>query len=171
MKVIEMIVEGFVHKFGDNIDTDVIMPGRYCHFTKSEDLRNYCFFDYRKDFVKKVKQNDVIVAGDNFGCGSSREVAPRGIQAGGIACVIAKSFARLFYRNAINIGLPLIENRYVYDLAQENTHITIDFSNENIVVDGEKVVTFRTKGENQIVNDILEKKGLIQYIRDKKFLI
>ena len=104
-----MIVQGFVHKYGDNIDTDVILPARHIILSDYNELAAHCMEDIDKDFAKKVQPSDIIVAGENFGCGSSREHAPIAIKFSGISCVIAKSFARIFYRNAINIGLPILE--------------------------------------------------------------
>jgi len=104
-----MNAHGFVHKYGDNVDTDVIIPARYLNTASHAELATHCMEDIDKDFVKNVKQGDIIVANKNFGCGSSREHAPIAIQASGISCVIASTFARIFYRNAINIGLAILE--------------------------------------------------------------
>ena len=104
-----MNAHGFVHKYGDNVDTDVIIPARYLNTASHAELAMHCMEDIDKDFVKNVKQGDIIVANKNFGCGSSREHAPIAIQASGISCVIASTFARIFYRNAINIGLAILE--------------------------------------------------------------
>lgn len=104
-----MKVQGNVLKYGDNVDTDVIIPARYLNTTDKKELASHCMEDIDKDFVNKVKSGDIMVAGENFGCGSSREHAPIAIKESGISLVIAKSFARIFYRNAINIGLPIIE--------------------------------------------------------------
>ena len=100
---------GHVFKYGDNVDTDVIIPARYLNATKGEELAVHCMEDIDKDFVNKVQKGDIIVANKNFGCGSSREHAPLAIKCAGVSCVIAETFARIFYRNAINIGLPIIE--------------------------------------------------------------
>ena len=100
--------KGTVFKYGDNVDTDVIIPARYLNSTTGEELAKHCMEDIDKDFTKNVKKGDIIVAEKNFGCGSSREHAPISIKAAGVSCVIAKSFARIFYRNSINIGLPII---------------------------------------------------------------
>jgi len=106
-----MICKGRAHKFGDNINTDEIIPARYLNTTDKAELAKHCMEDADKDFAKKVRFGDVIVAGKNFGCGSSREHAPVAIKAAGISCVIAESFARIFFRNSINIGLPIIESK------------------------------------------------------------
>ena len=104
-----MIAKGLVHKYGDNIDTDVIIPARYLNTPDMKELAKHCMEDIDTEFAGKVKQGDIMVGGENFGCGSSREHAPASIKAAGIDCVIAKTFARIFYRNAINIGLPIME--------------------------------------------------------------
>ena len=104
-----MKAHGIVHKYGDNVDTDVIIPARYLNTSDHKELASHCMEDIDKDFVKKVKEGDIMVANMNFGCGSSREHAPIAIKASGIGCVIASTFARIFYRNAINIGLPILE--------------------------------------------------------------
>ena len=104
-----MKTKGKVWKFGDDIDTDVIYPARFMNTADIQQIGSYCLHDYAPDFVKKISQGDIIVAGKNYGCGSSREHAPTSIKAAGISCVIAKSFARIFYRNAVNMGLPVLE--------------------------------------------------------------
>ena len=104
-----MKASGYVHKYGDNVDTDVIIPARYLNSSDADELAKHCMEDIDADFVKNVKYGDIIIGGENFGCGSSREHAPVSIKASGISCVIASSFARIFYRNAINIGLPILE--------------------------------------------------------------
>lgn len=103
-----MKASGFVHKYGDNVDTDVIIPARYLNSPDAKELAQHCMEDIDPDFVKNVKQGDIIVANENFGCGSSREHAPISIKASGVSCVIATTFARIFYRNAINVGLPIL---------------------------------------------------------------
>ena len=104
-----MNAKGIVHKYGDNVDTDVIIPARYLNSSEAAELAKHCMEDIDAEFVKRVKKGDIMVANKNFGCGSSREHAPLSIKAAGISCVIAETFARIFYRNAINIGLPIIE--------------------------------------------------------------
>ena len=124
-----MKAKGNAFKFNDNVDTDVIIPARYLNTPNVKELSLHCMEDIDKDFVKKVKKSDVIVAGFNFGCGSSREHAPLVIKECGISCVIAKSFARIFYRNAINIGLPILECEEAADEICENDVVEIDFDN------------------------------------------
>ena len=104
-----MKAEGKVFRYGDNVDTDVIIPARYLNTSEKDELRKHCMEDIDPDFVKNVQQGDIIVAGKNFGCGSSREHAPIAIKASGVSCVIASTFARIFFRNSINIGLPILE--------------------------------------------------------------
>ncbi|MCX4367286.1 MAG: 3-isopropylmalate dehydratase small subunit [Clostridia bacterium] len=153
-----MKIKADVIKYGNNVDTDVIIPARYLNTSNAEELAAHCMEDIDKTFVKRVKKGDIIVAGDNFGCGSSREHAPLAIKTSGIACVVAKSFARIFYRNAINIGLPIIECDADID---EGDVIEIDF------VDGILVNT--TKGKEYsfppfppFLQNIIEKGGLMR---------
>ncbi len=122
------MIRGKVHKYGDNIDTDVIIPARYCTAFTEEKLAPHCLEDLDAEFVKNVRKGDIIVAGRNFGCGSSRENAPIAIKGAGVSCIIAKSFARIFYRNAINIGLPIIESTPAVDEAENGHDIEVDLS-------------------------------------------
>jgi len=123
-----MIIKGKVIKVGDHIDTDVIIPARYLNISEPMELAKYCMIDYDKDFLKKVVKGDIMVAGVNFGCGSSREHAPLAIKAAGISCIIAKSFARIFFRNAINIGLPILECPELAESVTANEKLEIDLS-------------------------------------------
>lgn len=125
-------LHGRVWKYGANINTDVIMPGRYCHITDPKELAKYCMADLDKEFVDKISVGDIIVAGGNFGCGSSREVAPLSIKAAGIGAVVAPSFARIFYRNAINIGFPIFESAQAFDEIDEGDEVEIDPSTGSI---------------------------------------
>src|SRR5690606_35475775 len=128
-----MKINGYVHKFEDNIDTDVIIPARYCVTLDKKELARHCMNDIREGFYKNVKDGDIIVAGENFGCGSSREVAPVAIQACCIKCIIAKLFARIFFRNAINICLMLVINHEIYDHVSTGDNIEVDFENKLII--------------------------------------
>lgn len=119
-------LRGRVWKYGANINTDVIIPGRYCHLTDPQELAKYCMADLDTEFVRKIAPGDIIVAGPNFGCGSSREVAPLSIKASGIAAVVAPSFARIFYRNSINIGFPIFESAAAFDEIEEGDEVEID---------------------------------------------
>ena len=122
-----MNANGTVHKYGDNVDTDVIIPARYLNTADHKELASHCMEDIDKDFVKKVKDGDIIVGGYNFGCGSSREHAPIAIKAAGISCVIAKTFARIFYRNAINIGLAILECPEASEKISDRDQVSVDF--------------------------------------------
>ncbi|MGN0538106.1 MAG: 3-isopropylmalate dehydratase small subunit, partial [Acutalibacteraceae bacterium] len=122
-----MKAQGTVHKYGDNVDTDVIIPARYLNTTSHKELASHCMEDIDIDFVKKVKNGDIMVAEKNFGCGSSREHAPIAIKASGISCVIASTFARIFYRNAINIGLPILECDEAAKEIKSGDDVSIDF--------------------------------------------
>ena len=132
-----MNAKGPVFKYGDNIDTDVIIPARYLNTQSAAELASHCMEDIDKDFVKKVKDGDIMVAGVNFGCGSSREHAPIAIRACGVSCVIAPSFARIFYRNAINIGLPILECEEAADEINANDEVSVDFDT-GIITDIQK---------------------------------
>ncbi len=135
-----MKAHGKVHKYGDNVDTDVIIPARHLNTSDHKELASHCMEDIDTEFVKKVKQGDIMVGGENFGCGSSREHAPIAIKASGIDCVIAKTFARIFYRNAINIGLPILECPEASEKIQDGDEVSIDFDSG--------VITNETKGEH-----------------------
>jgi 3-isopropylmalate/(R)-2-methylmalate dehydratase small subunit len=121
-----MKLQGTAHVFGNNVDTDVIIPARYLNTTDAAELARHCMEDIDASFASRVKPGDMIVAGDNFGCGSSREHAPLAIKASGVCCVIARSFARIFYRNAINIGLPILECGAASGLAREGDRLSVD---------------------------------------------
>lgn len=153
-------------KYGDNVDTDVIIPARYLNTKSENELAMHCMEDIDKTFSKNVKKGDLILAGYNFGCGSSREHAPLAIKACGIKAVIAKSFARIFYRNAINIGLVIIENNEIQDEANENDIIDIDLSKGKIYN--------KTKGKEYSfsafpaeIQNLINKGGLIEYTKQK----
>ena len=161
-----MKAHGKVHKYGDNVDTDVIIPARHLNTSDHKELASHCMEDIDTEFVKKVKQGDIMVGGENFGCGSSREHAPIAIKASGIDCVIAKTFARIFYRNAINIGLPILECPEASEKIQDGDEVSIDFDNG--------VITNETKGETyqalpfpDFIKDIMAKGGLIAKISGK----
>lgn len=161
-----MKAHGKVHKYGDNVDTDVIIPARHLNTSDHEELASHCMEDIDTEFVKKVKRGDIMVGGENFGCGSSREHAPIAIKASGIDCVIAKTFARIFYRNAINIGLPILECPEASEKIQDGDEVSIDFDSG--------VITNETKGETyqalpfpDFIKDIMAKGGLIAQISGK----
>ncbi|MEG1886819.1 MAG: 3-isopropylmalate dehydratase small subunit [Oscillospiraceae bacterium] len=127
-----MIVQGFAHKYGDNIDTDVIIPARYLNTSSHNELALHCMEDIDKEFIKTVAKGDIIIAGKNFGCGSSREHAPIAIKASGISCIIASNFARIFYRNAINIGLPILECETASYEIKKDDIVSINFDTGTI---------------------------------------
>ena len=128
-----MIVTGKAIKYGDNIDTDVIIPARYLNTADPGELKKHCMEDLDQTFKDRVQEGDILVAGKNFGCGSSREHAPIAIKASGISCVIAQTFARIFYRNAINIGLPIIENAEAAQAIENGHTVTVDFDKGEIL--------------------------------------
>lgn len=161
-----MNYKGRAYKFGADVNTDEIIPARYLNTTDRMELARHCMEDADKNFAKKVKPGDIIVAGRNFGCGSSREHAPLAIKASGVSCVIAESFARIFYRNAINIGLPIIESKEASkdirnrDLIRVNTRI-------GIVRDLTKGRSYRFEKYPVFMQRIINSGGLMNYIRKK----
>ncbi len=159
-------MKGKVHKYGDNIDTDVIIPARYCTSFRADDLAPHCLEDLDTEFVKKVKPGDILVAGNNFGCGSSRENAPIAIKGAGIAYVIAKSFARIFYRNAINIGLPIIESTEFVDITENSDEIEINL-NSGEIVNITKQKRFHVPPFPSFVQEIINAGGMEAFVRSK----
>lgn len=159
-----MILEGRVWKFGDNIDTDAIIPARYLNFTSPEELGKYCMVDMDPDFVKKIAKGDIIVAGRNFGCGSSREHAPAAIKAAGISCVIAISFARIFYRNAINIGLPILECSQLISEAYQHNILSVNLAN-GLISDKSSDKEYQAKSFPPFIQEIIKAGGLLNYVR------
>ena len=153
-----MQVKGRVFKYGDNVDTDVIIPARYLSATSGEELAKHCMEDIDKEFIKKVQPGDLIVAQKNFGCGSSREHAPLAIKAAGISCVIAKSFARIFYRNAINIGLPVIVCKDLYDHVSDGDEMELSMSDGVVRSGGNEYACTKLPAYMQ---NILDQGGLI----------
>lgn len=156
-----MNAHGAVHKYGDNVDTDAIIPARYLNTSSHEELALHCMEDIDTDFVGKVKKGDLLVAGENFGCGSSREHAPIAIQASGVSCVIASSFARIFYRNAINIGLPILEcAEAARDLADgDEAEVNFETGEIRNVGTGK---TYRAQPFPPFIRNIIEKGGLLK---------
>ena len=162
-----MNAKGFVHKYGDNVDTDVIIPARYLNIADKKELATHCMEDIDTNFVKVVKDGDVMVGGYNFGCGSSREHAPMVIKESGISCVIAKTFARIFYRNAINIGLAILECPEASEKIDSGDEVAIDFDTG--------VITNLTKGETYQANPfpdflkkIIQAGGLMADIKNRQ---
>ena len=159
---------GNVIKYGDNVDTDVIIPARYLNTSDHAELASHCMEDLDKTFVSRVKQGDIITAGENFGCGSSREHAPIAIKASGVSLVIAKSFARIFYRNAINIGLAIVECPEAAEAISERDTVEADLDNgiiRNITTGRE----YRTAPFPEFVQNIIENGGLMQAIENGVF--
>lgn len=159
-----MNTKGFAHKFGDNVDTDVIIPARYLNTADHKELASHCMEDIDKDFTKKVNPSDIIVAGYNFGCGSSREHAPIAIKAAGVSCVIAKTFARIFYRNAINIGLAILECKEASEKIAADDEIAIDFDT-GVITNVTKNETYQAQPFPDFIKDIINKGGLLNSIK------
>ena len=162
-----MNAHGIVHKYGDNVDTDVIIPARYLNTASHSELAAHCMEDIDKDFVKNVEEGDFIVANKNFGCGSSREHAPIAIKAAGVSCVIASTFARIFYRNAINIGLPIIECEEAVKAIDAGDRLEVDFSTGEIK-NLTKNESYQGEPFPEFMQKIIDNDGLIGYIRNKE---
>lgn len=161
-----MKAKGSVFKYGDNVDTDVIIPARYLNSSDPAELATHCMEDIDKDFVKKVKKGDIIVADKNFGCGSSREHAPIAIKAAGVSCVIAETFARIFYRNAINIGLPIIECPEAVKAIRAGDEVEIDFDS-GVITDLTIGAAYKGQPFPEFMQKIIKAEGLINYINEK----
>ena len=155
--------KGYVHKFGANVDTDVIIPARYLNSTDPKELAAHCMEDIDKDFVKNVKPGDIIVADKNFGCGSSREHAPLAIKAAGVSCVIAETFARIFYRNSINIGLPIIECKEASEKINAGDLVSVDFDS-GIITDETTGEKFKGQAFPPFMQSLIDAGGLISYV-------
>lgn len=158
--------KGTVFKYKDNVDTDVIIPARYLNTPNAKELASHCMEDIDTSFVQKVKCGDVMVAGWNFGCGSSREHAPLAIKTCGISVVIAKSFARIFYRNAINIGLPILECEEAADQIQAGDEVTVDF-NTGIITDLTQNKEWQAQPFPPFIQNIIDKGGLMASLKEK----
>lgn len=157
---------GKVFKYQDNIDTDVIIPARYLNTTDSKELAKYCMIDIDEAFAEKVKDGDFIVAGENFGCGSSREHAPIAIKESGIKCVIAKNYARIFYRNSFNIGLPILESEEAADKIEDGDEIEVNIATgeiQNIT----KQETYYANPIPDFMQKIIASGGLVEYVKNK----
>lgn len=162
-----MEAKGYAIKYGDNVDTDVIIPARYLNSSDPAELALHCMEDIDKDFVNKVKKCDIMVGGKNFGCGSSREHAPIAIKASGISCVIAETFARIFYRNSINIGLPIMECPEASREIKEGDEVEVDFDS-GIITDKTTGKTYKGQAFPPFMQKIINAEGLINYINAKK---
>ena len=156
-----MRAEGKVFKYGDNVDTDVIIPARYLNIADMKELAKYCMEDIDKDFVKNVKDGDIIVAGKNFGCGSSREHAPIVIKEAGVSAIIAKTYARIFYRNAINIGLAIVECEEATEKISAGDEVSIDFDT-GIITNKTKNETYKGQPFPEFIQDIIKAGGLLK---------
>lgn len=160
-----MKAKGFVHKYGDNVDTDVIIPARYLNTANHKELASHCMEDIDKDFVNKVKTGDIMVVGENFGCGSSREHAPIAIKESGISCVIASSFARIFYRNSINIGLAILECDEASKKINSNDEVEVDFDN-GIITNITKNESYKAEPFPEFIKNIINSNGLLNSIKN-----
>ncbi len=161
-----MKLKGKVFKYGADVNTDVIIPARYLNVSDPDELAKHCMEDIDEDFVKKVKPGDIIVATTNFGCGSSREHAPLAIKASGVSCVIAKTFARIFFRNAINIGLPLLECPEAVDSTEAGDILEVNLEQGEIknVTRGK---TYKAKPYPEFMSELIAAGGLIEYTKKK----
>ena len=158
-----MQAKGRVFKYGDNVDTDVIIPARYLNITNGMELAKHCMEDIDKEFVNKVEKGDIIVAQKNFGCGSSREHAPLVIKCAGVSCVIAETFARIFYRNAINIGLPIIECAEASKAIEAGDEVEIDFDS-GMIYNITNDETYKGQAFPPFMQKIISAGGLVNYI-------
>ena len=157
--------KGTVFKYGDNVDTDVIIPARYLNSSNPAELATHCMEDIDKDFIKNVKKGDIIVADKNFGCGSYREHAPIAIKAAGVSCVIAETFARIFYRNAINIGLPIIECPEASKGIAAGDEVEVNFDT-GVITNVTKGTSFKGQAFPEFMQKIIAAEGLVNYINN-----
>ncbi len=158
--------KGTVFKYGDNVDTDVIIPARYLNSSDPAELATHCMEDIDKEFIHNVNKGDIIVATKNFGCGSSREHAPIAIKAAGVSCVIAETFARIFYRNAINIGLPIIECPEAAQAIEAGDIVKVNFDT-GIITDVTRGVSYKGQAFPEFMQKIIAAEGLVNYINQK----
>ena len=162
-----MKAQGKVFKYGDNVDTDVIIPARYLNIPDMKELSAHCMEDIDQNFIKQVQEGDMIVAGNNFGCGSSREHAPATIKAAGVSCVIANSFARIFYRNSINIGLAIVECPEAVAGISKGDQVSVDFITGKII-NHTTGKTFQAEPFPPFLQEIIDKGGLLNSIKETK---
>jgi 3-isopropylmalate/(R)-2-methylmalate dehydratase small subunit len=163
-----MKLKGKIWKFGDNVDTDAIIAARYLVSSDPAFLAAHCMEDADPEFMKKISAGDIIVAGENFGCGSSREHAPIAIKTAGISCVVAKSFARIFYRNAFNIGLPIFESRDLWDMVSEGEEIEVDGNSGTIRILGNCRGPLRIEPIPPFMQELVSDGGLMKHIAKKR---
>ena len=162
-----MNAHGIVHKYGDHVDTDVIIPARYLATQDARELASHCMEDIDKTFITKVKEGDIMVAGANFGCGSSREHAPISIKASGISCVIARNFARIFYRNAINIGLAILECPAASEGIDNGDEVAVDFDT-GVITNITKNETYQAEPFPPFIKDMIAKGGLMASLKARE---
>ena len=162
-----MNAHGTVHKYGDHVDTDVIIPARYLNTQSHQEMASHCMEDIDKTFITRVKDGDIMVAGVNFGCGSSREHAPIAIKASGISCVIAKNFARIFYRNAINIGLAILECPAASEGIDDGDEVAVDFDT-GIITNITKNETYQAEPFPPFIKDMIAKGGLMASLKARE---
>lgn len=162
-----MNAKGIAHKYGDNIDTDVIIPARHLNTQDHKELASHCMEDIDSSFIARVKPGDIMVGGYNFGCGSSREHAPIAIKASGISCVIAKTFARIFYRNSINIGLPILECEAASDGIDAGDEVKIDFDT-GVITNLTKNETYQAQAFPPFIQNIIHANGYLNSIKNKR---
>ncbi len=163
-----MKFRGRIWKFGDNIDTDAIIPARYLNTWDPQALAAHCMEDADSLFMKKMRPGDILVGGENFGCGSSREHAPIAIKAAGIACVVAKSFARIFYRNSFNMGLPIFESRELWSLVEDDAEIEIDAGGGVIRIIGGATEPLHIQPVPPFMQELIADGGLMNHIAKRK---
>ena len=159
-----MLAHGIVHKYGDNVDTDVIIPARYLNTANHKELASHCMEDIDKEFTSKVKLGDIMVGGANFGCGSSREHAPIAIKESGISVVIAETFARIFFRNAINIGLAILECPEASERIDDGDEVSIDFDT-GVITNVTKNETYKAEPFPEFVKKIIDADGLLNSLK------
>jgi 3-isopropylmalate/(R)-2-methylmalate dehydratase small subunit len=162
-----MYFEGKAHVYGRDVDTDVIIPARYLNTTDPDELAGYCMLDIDADFIKRVDPGDIIIAGDNFGCGSSREQAPVAIKAAGVACVVASSFARIFFRNAINIGLPILVCQGAAEEIETGDEVSVDLEKGEVVNLSQGKV-YQAEGFPDFMQEIVAAGGLMNHVKMRK---
>ncbi len=162
-----MNAKGHVFRYGDNVDTDVIIPARYLNTSDPKELASHCMEDIDAKFVEDVKEGDIIVADKNFGCGSSREHAPIAIKAAGVSCVIAKTFARIFYRNAINIGLPILECEAAVEGIQKGDEVEVNFDT-GVITNVTKGQSYQAQPFPPFMQEIIKANGLVNKIKANK---
>lgn len=158
------MIKGNVFKYKDNVDTDVIIPARYLNIADAKELAAHCMEDIDKDFVKKVKAGDIMVAGKNFGCGSSREHAPLVLKLSGISCIVAETFARIFYRNAINIGLPILECPEAAKEIEQGDEVEVDLGS-GLVRNLTKGKAYQAASFPAFMQEIMKTDGLVNYVK------